>query len=452
MALDTRSLDDRSFDELLNEALARIPALAPEWTDHNASDPGIALVELLAWLTDMLMYRVGQTPEPVYEAFLTLLNGGQRFPTSHEIAAAFAGSPDEGVVTTLTTRFGIPEEAVSAVMVASGVPADAVNRDLLEATTNKLAADIESLGSMSATGVAGTLEQRTRASVLSLRDRYRAVTAADYEHLAVDGWPLTPVGDALMAILGLSGAAAWSLLNDLSIDPVRPVADLDDETLHRLRGAIGDRTDIHFGIGNIDPVEMIDVFGPDRGATRAHLIPERNLYRADRSEWTTRAPGHVTLVVVPGPFWRDRWAGSLTSGLTAALWKWLDDRRLLGTRHHVVLAQLVPVGVKVRLVASSTAVRSAVRKEAVRRLRGFLDGVSGGSAGDGWPFGRDVYTSEIYSLLAEVPGVDHVAHAELVAGQTDRLVKLPGAPVHALRLEPFELPDPAIEEGDVDVE
>ena len=41
-------LDDRSYDDLIAEARALIPAFAPEWTDHNPSDPGIALLELFA--------------------------------------------------------------------------------------------------------------------------------------------------------------------------------------------------------------------------------------------------------------------------------------------------------------------------------------------------------------------------------------------------------------------
>jgi len=49
MPLTLPVLDDRSFDDLVAEARALIPALAPEWTNHNPSDPGITLIELFAW-------------------------------------------------------------------------------------------------------------------------------------------------------------------------------------------------------------------------------------------------------------------------------------------------------------------------------------------------------------------------------------------------------------------
>lgn len=75
MPLPLPNLDDRSYADLLDEARALITAVDPAWTDHNPSDPGIALVELLAWLTEQLIYRVDQLPPASELAFLRLLNG-----------------------------------------------------------------------------------------------------------------------------------------------------------------------------------------------------------------------------------------------------------------------------------------------------------------------------------------------------------------------------------------
>ena len=41
-------LDDRHFQDLVNEARVRVARHCPEWTDHNVSDPGITLIELFA--------------------------------------------------------------------------------------------------------------------------------------------------------------------------------------------------------------------------------------------------------------------------------------------------------------------------------------------------------------------------------------------------------------------
>ena len=71
--LPTSNLDDRTFDELVDECTLRIPRYCPEWTDHNLSDPGITLIELFAWLTDQMLLRFNQVPRKNYVAFLELL-------------------------------------------------------------------------------------------------------------------------------------------------------------------------------------------------------------------------------------------------------------------------------------------------------------------------------------------------------------------------------------------
>ena len=55
-------LDDVRFQELVSEARTRIVRHAPEWTEHNVSDPGITLIELYAWLTELLVYRINRIP------------------------------------------------------------------------------------------------------------------------------------------------------------------------------------------------------------------------------------------------------------------------------------------------------------------------------------------------------------------------------------------------------
>lgn len=53
-------LADRSFEDLVESARSRLPALAPEWTDYNLHDPGITLVELLAWTAEAQIYALAR--------------------------------------------------------------------------------------------------------------------------------------------------------------------------------------------------------------------------------------------------------------------------------------------------------------------------------------------------------------------------------------------------------
>jgi hypothetical protein len=67
-------LDDRTFQQLVEEAKARIPRFTPEWTNFNASDPGFTLIQLHAWLTETILYRLNKLPDLNYIKFLELLN------------------------------------------------------------------------------------------------------------------------------------------------------------------------------------------------------------------------------------------------------------------------------------------------------------------------------------------------------------------------------------------
>jgi predicted phage baseplate assembly protein len=71
--LPKSDLDDRTFNDLVEECILRIPRYCPEWTNHNPGDPGITLIELFAWLTDQMLMRFNQVPRRNYVAFLELL-------------------------------------------------------------------------------------------------------------------------------------------------------------------------------------------------------------------------------------------------------------------------------------------------------------------------------------------------------------------------------------------
>lgn len=73
MPLPRPILDDRSYEQLRDELIRRIPVYTREWTDHNPSDPGITLLELFAFLGENLLYRFNQTPETTRLQFLRLL-------------------------------------------------------------------------------------------------------------------------------------------------------------------------------------------------------------------------------------------------------------------------------------------------------------------------------------------------------------------------------------------
>jgi predicted phage baseplate assembly protein len=82
-------LDDRTFNDIVEEAISMIPRYSPEWTNHNPSDPGITLIELAAWMTDLLIYRLNQVPDKNYVAFLNLLGIKLRAPRAARALTRF---------------------------------------------------------------------------------------------------------------------------------------------------------------------------------------------------------------------------------------------------------------------------------------------------------------------------------------------------------------------------
>ena len=81
MVLPAPNLDDRTFQDIVDEAKRLIPRYTPEWTNHNVSDPGVALIELFAWMSEMVLYRLNQVPDRLFVHFLNLV-GVEPFPPS----------------------------------------------------------------------------------------------------------------------------------------------------------------------------------------------------------------------------------------------------------------------------------------------------------------------------------------------------------------------------------
>jgi len=73
MGLVSPKLDDRSFAQLVEAARSRIATTCPEWTDLSVSDPGMALIEVFAFISETIIYRLNRVPEKAYIEFLRLL-------------------------------------------------------------------------------------------------------------------------------------------------------------------------------------------------------------------------------------------------------------------------------------------------------------------------------------------------------------------------------------------
>ena len=73
MPLESPNLDDRTWQQLVDGATARIKQVAPEWSDLSPGDPGIVLLEVFAYLTESLLYRLNRVPDKLFIEFLRLI-------------------------------------------------------------------------------------------------------------------------------------------------------------------------------------------------------------------------------------------------------------------------------------------------------------------------------------------------------------------------------------------
>jgi hypothetical protein len=109
MPVTIPSIDDRRYQALLDETLARIPVHNPEWTNFNRSDPGVTLVELFAFLTESLLYRANQIPERNRRKFLTLL--GVPLQPGSSASGLVAFTNERGPLETFTLSEGFEVRA-----------------------------------------------------------------------------------------------------------------------------------------------------------------------------------------------------------------------------------------------------------------------------------------------------------------------------------------------------
>ena len=373
MPLTLPNLDDRTYDDLVKEALELIPAHAPEWTNHNPSDPGITLIEMFAYLTEMLIYRVNRVGEVNYLAFLKLIMGPDWTPSSSK-----------------------------------------------------------------------TLTEQIRGAVLQLRAANRAVTCDDFERLAreanphvirsrcvprrdlASGFPDAPDAEvdgcvSVVIVPDTTNAQAQTQIIQIVRDYLEPRRLLTTQV-----SIVGPR---YFGFG----VQLAVALKPDlRAEIYLNITLDSSLESAlDTADLpalqTAFAPSNVALSAQT----------QITIHVPHTEWLISDP-----ASHQQYLVRK-ETG---RLEVYEDRARGIV----INALRQFFDPLTGGENHEGWPFGRNVYVSEVYQLLDSLPGIDYVTQSmdpathqllpELTAN-ADRLLVNEQGDLIAVKLQSDELID-----------
>ena len=165
MALPSPNLDDRRFQELVDDAKRMIMARCPTWTDHNVSDPGITLIETFAYMTAVLLYRLNRVPDRLYLKFLDLI-GLQLFPSTpaRTTVTFFLSSPAQATLT-------VPRGTRTATLRSE------VQEPIVFTTTDDLAIVACSLGHLFTSPAAEEVQFTDRTQELAMRVPVQAFNA-----------------------------------------------------------------------------------------------------------------------------------------------------------------------------------------------------------------------------------------------------------------------------------
>jgi len=469
MPIPLPNLDNRTFADLVEEMRALIPRYAPQWTDHNLSDPGIMLIDLFAWLTEALIYRLNRIPQASEARFLELL--GARFqpaqPATGSVLVTASGlTAPLGLVrgTPLVARIaGLTDplafEIIQELELSPEAPGGVVSvrqcrpvvDEVLGVSSGKphqvfwvrqppLAFSMEKPDRFRLQVTVSGQPWQFRQNLLesgpedrhfTLEPRLSVLRFGD-GHLGQIPPPGAQIQAAYLTTRGAGGnigagtelffdqrserlsedilqaiqaGAIFSMMTRTEAtdgrDPTSP-----SEARKQVHGLLAER----WRAITAEDFEKVAEGAPGCRIARAKCVPERDLTAADPD---SPRVGHVSIIIVPET---TDIRPTPTHECLAEVSALLEKRRLITCRPHVLGPEYTALRIDADIVRNPRIGAETVLANVRKRLADFFHPLTGGppeSHQEGWPFGRDVYISEVYHILEETDGVDYVDTASL---------------------------------------
>ena len=502
MANLTPRPDDRTYEQLVDLLRRQLPT--DEHTDHNPSDPGIMLNELLSWLGEMVLYRMNRVPESHEARFLDfLIDPPEPVTVEMEFIATFQSAPATAVVTipagtlvatdylsgrrfvfetirsvelrrpdlpeppvvrgSVTARaireifnepLGISDGEAHQVFAlrpprqALGIGGDApapILTDFVHRTATYEPNPRVDVGAEHWSGEPSLLTERARIGGSELGKRYMVDANESVIRFGDGVFGAIPPSGALVSAtryVVLDGPAALTVGESAVTNPLNLSLPIDVTVAIRNSDAEGGA---HFhpvsrrnrlGLGEFRaPYRLVTTSDFERailadfnafqalsGRTPSILRAVVAFNRRPPLEDAIDAPGNVTVLLIAGSpqfdeaQYRDESIAvpvkQAMLAVSDALWRrlrrFLEPRRLITTRLHPSAPTVRPFTMTATVGASADRNLARVETELRERVYGFLSLISGGFDGRGWPLGRDVFRSQLFRLLEEADGVDHV--------------------------------------------
>lgn len=447
MPLPKENLDNKTFDELVEEARALIPVYAPEWTDHNIHDSGIMFIELFAWLVEMQIYRLNRISDRSQRKFLKLLGIPKLKPAKPaKVELTLTLKPDqEPTVIPAGTKVAATEPSTgediifetqeeveitnSYTKTVTAIQSHTIKKLLFSSSgLPDFSIDLENKPIMEESLKVSVEEETIWTGWTEVED-FDASKPCD-RHFAVDlasgrmtfgngiNGKIPPVGEHNITVSFCSGGGVRGNVGPHAIKKV--IGELDEKvSVDNLKAAHGgedaetlqaailrarkDMKTIHRAVTSQDYEHLVMNMQGHKIA-RVKAIPRFHLSQ-DR-----KVPSVVTVVVVPDT--SDRKPKPDADILRAVYWH-LDKYRLLTSEVFVIPPVYTTITVSALIAIKPEYLEQTVISKVDKELRKFLDPIKGGADSKGWPFGRTVYISEIIQIIDGVRGVDYVQKVSL---------------------------------------
>ncbi|HZM79961.1 MAG TPA: putative baseplate assembly protein [Candidatus Limnocylindrales bacterium] len=471
------NLDDRTFADLVAQARERVQRSCPQWTDLSVHDPGAALLEAFAYLTEVMLYRLNRLPEKAYLEFLNLLGVTRHPPAAAWVELTFtrAGeNKDERIVIPAGTKVAAargsdPNPVVFTTTAHTSIPAGETETKVRAFHCELVEGELLGVG----TGLPGQVLRAQRAPLvttgeplevmLGVETREHAENAREFGGKTFEIWKPVETFAGLSAVdkaylldrsEGLITFAPGGEVPCAVPDAHREIrlwyrigggdaGNVAANTLTALRDPITgvkvSNTDPARGGRSIEPVDAAARRGPYELFTLHRAVTARDfellatsgspgIARAKAftraSMWSFAKPGEVEVTIVPyvsdaaRPGWRlprETLEERQLDEVRLACRDDLDARRALGTSVTTSWARYKAVAVKGRVVVGRQEDPDAVRQRIHDRLYQAVSPLPTPETAEGWAFGQPLRASNVYRILEQAePGVRYVEDVHFV--------------------------------------
>ncbi|MCD4767275.1 MAG: baseplate J/gp47 family protein [Methanosarcinales archaeon] len=390
MPITLPDLDTKSYQDIVDEMIASIPNYTDKWTNYNVSDPGITILEMVCWITEATLYRINKIPDASYVNFLRLLAG------------------------------------------VSGI--DDIDRLLADPNLFRSHRDILEFLLEIETGNETNIIDMKAAALTFLNSRYRAVTKEDFRELAIEAtdsdlFYTGDLKDTVRLLVKLSDAkdhvslfiyeSFSSTMKGLleRFDRSAPLSPLLQQTLidelnRLIQSGYINKEESFSEVKLSDRTKVLMQKQELHG--EAHILLNRMLLEdaypdqleniANRAkviraivDQSTKGE-KVRIIIVSNR--RDKY-----KALIEQVKEYLDPRRLIGTVIEVSSPVYTGVGIHVKIELTSYEKVEIVQENVRTRILNYLDPLTGGSKGSGWPYGRPLIIYEVVQVVEDTNGV-----------------------------------------------